>query len=154
MAWTDTMLQSLPPLGEIADGLSVAGFLMSLYVTTSIWTIRRKYARKGRLPQVHEKLSDAASDLNKFLTESQGTLQQTEARMKTSALTPHLRDVMRYTSGKPKKHSNELIKKIERLQNRTVVSKVSESDGWDCYQEAKNIATMVESFAQDDAWKS
>jgi len=157
-------LGELPPVSylpvwlvDFASIASVVGLALTLYVTYSIWGIRRRYARKGRIPQIVDELRRASSELLAFLNEVaiDQPVDRNAAYTVMQALKPHIHDAREHSTGETKNCARLLYRRLGKLSRKQWSDReLDVHELWYCYRSSIEVATMLESTLLNDAWSA
>lgn len=146
----------LPPwVTDAASVASIIGLLLTLYVTYTIFQIRRRYARKGRIPEIEKKILERASELNKFLNNQTGSTAKNyhDACLLIQSLKPHVNDAIAHSTGETKKCAKGLAKFLDQVLRKAGKStEVQIDDLWKCYRDAHEVSSYLSSTLLNDAW--
>ncbi|MFY3456324.1 hypothetical protein ACOTJD_06680 [Achromobacter xylosoxidans] len=151
---TDIPISYLP--GWVTDTASVAsvvGFLLTLYVSWSIRTIRRKYARKWRIPKIMDQTKALGSELAIYLSEK-------DLKMEVSLVILRKLKVLIYTAIE---HSEGEAKREVRKFHQNLGNVISQLSGgrvedeaqalWDCYGRTLAVLVHLQQSLDNDEWK-
>jgi len=141
---------------DAATLASLLGLALTIYVAITLEQVRRRYARKGRLPKIYDELERATSALLAFLNElPDGEINdQNAASLAAQALKPHVLDAVNYTSSNVKLSAQGLHDNLSDMIELARTTGITASQLWSCYGSAKELNSMLNSSLLDDAWRA
>lgn len=142
-------------LVDVGTLASLVGLVLTIYVAFTIEKIRRRYARKGRLPKIYDELERAATALLAFLDGlPDGKLNdQNAASLAAQGLKPHVLDAVNYTTSNVKATAQALHDRLSDVIYRARNTGITVEDLWECYGSAVELNSMLNSSLLDDAWR-
>ena len=141
---------------DVATVASIIGLGLTIYVAITLEQVRRRYARKGRLPKIYDELERATSALLAFLNALPGgeVDDQNAASLAAQALKPHVLDAVNYTSSNVKVSAQGLHDRLSDLIDLARTTGITAGQLWTCYGSAKELNSMLNSSLLDDAWRA
>lgn len=144
-------------IDNLATVASMASLALTIYVTFTISSIRRRYARKGRIPDILADLQTVTTELLDFLNTCSDEV-QLDAQAACEAiqrLRPHVDQAVQHANGSTRKFGKGLLSELDKIINRVKKSKdLQTPDLWHCYRAARELHTYLSSLLKNDAWST
>lgn len=139
---------------DISIASSIIGLLLSIYVTFSIYTIKNRYARKARLPEIITKIADENVNLTHYLNNSKEktNFNYIEATTVISKIRPFVLNIKKYSTKETKQLEKETIILIDYFLNNHHLHSEAQDRLWKIHTKLLQIIITIESNLKDDSW--
>lgn len=150
--------QAMPVLGaaqsvfpqwaqDINTGLSFLGFCLTLYVTFQVWSIRRQYMARGRLPDLISELEKKGSGLNAHLSAWPQKQNEFALDVKVSV-------VLLTTARKLLPRSEAAtVREVEAKLGDAASRALTDKDAWELYGEIQRAIANLQQVSKNLNWK-
>lgn len=134
-------------LSLVADFLSLAGFILSVFVLWNVRKLRNVYRLRARGPALIKELGKASTNLSKFLNELADFLPQVKEEMARAAV--KLRALRRHTGSDQKR----TIKRVLRAIDQCEITVENEEQVRLVYIEILKISEELKDYQKDLNWE-
>jgi hypothetical protein len=128
--------------------LTFLGFLLTVYVTVQVWSIKRQYTARGRLPGIIEDLSASGSELNTRLAAWPQRRQEFMGEVKVA--TELLATAAKLLGRSDKSTITEIQAKLASAGS---VATIDDAQGWDMYYDVQRAIVKLKQVSKDLNWK-
>lgn len=139
---------------DISVASSIIGLILSVYVTFSIYIIKNKYARKGRLPEIITQIANENEQLTLYLNSSKEKINYnyTEATTVISKIRPFVLNIKKYSTKETKQLEKETIVLIDNFLNNNHLHGEAQDKLWKIHTKLLQIIITIDSQLKDDSW--
>ncbi|PFH26648.1 hypothetical protein [Burkholderia sp. JKS000303] len=131
---------------DVTTGASFLGFLLTLYVTWQVGSIRRQYAARGRLPDLTKDLAAKGSELNTLIPSWPQNRNEVVGKIKvTIELLGVARKLLSRSDGGTVSRIHRKFRKTERVTNQ--------DEAWDFYLDLQMAIASLEQIMKNLNWK-
>jgi hypothetical protein len=132
---------------DVNTGLSFLGFCLTAYVTVQVWSIKRQYTARGRLP-------DLISELEKKGSELSAQLSVWPQKQNEFALTLKVSVVLLNTAGKLLPRSDAAtLREVEAKLTKATSRVLTDKDAWDLYGDIQRAIANLQQVSKNLNWK-
>lgn len=143
---------------DVSVACSIAGLILSIYVSFSIYVIKSKYSRKGRVPEILNILIQEnkkfISILEKFEEEKEEDSYQKHIPLaQIRVIRNHITNINKYLPKVLVKLQDELAKLYESFSQENHAKEAALEKLWEFQPVIIEIITRTESSLNDEAWE-
>lgn len=137
---------------NIATIATIIGFFITLYVMWTVRSIRLSYLQRARLPEIHQSLSEAGTQISRILSAS-STFDARGAHVQLKVASALIRTLVALTNNPDKRG----YKRSERIV-RKAVGKIEAASGgidetWAAYSEVQMVLASVDQAIKSSKWE-
>ena len=139
-------------INNLATIATIVGFLITVYVSWSVRSIRHSYRQRARLPELSQDLSSAGSKLSRSLASSSFDRHDAHIQLNVAAtLIEAIAKISVYPDKRAHRRSAKRIRKIVRGLERN--GDGAEDQAWTAYGEVQQVIVSVEQAIKSSKWE-
>lgn len=140
---------------DLGTIVTIAGFILTIWLLIITGSIRRSFMSKARLPEIIEDLKVSFEKLSEHLKVKDWSTEKVYAATELSKIRALLENAADKLPDIEKKKCNIVIKKMTKkrwLFIRMSLSVLEEEQAWELYVDLNGIITVLTQFEQDSKW--
>ncbi|WP_448677286.1 hypothetical protein [Delftia acidovorans] len=151
---TEIPLNSFIPqwVQDINTAFGLVGFVITVVVMLQVWSIKRSFRSRARLPEIISELEKYGSALNKSLNEWPAQKNAAHHHIKVAASL--IQSAVQFLPNPARKKAKTMQEKLEAAAKTFTYSKYDRADSvWDLYSDIQSIIVSLKQAARNMNWE-